>query len=156
MISYILCCSLLIGACASRHDVSEKEYSAVHIHNNHAFSILAVHTFPGNLSRFVLVRDPHARADYTDKYITPTILNRLQLVNDATRSTGAFWISWSVFLRYFSAITISSYNENHVDERREGQFTRSPTQHVPTYRFYIAELVEVFSCLFFFYSIVHF
>jgi hypothetical protein len=133
---------LLIGASTSRNDVTAKEYSEVRIHNDHAFSILAVHALPScSSSRFVLVRDPHARSNYTDKYVTPTVLEQLRLVNDTSRCSGAFWISWSLFLRFFASITISTYNEDHFDIRHKGQFTRSSTQYVPTYRFRVSELV---------------
>jgi hypothetical protein len=135
--------SLLIGASSGRNDVTPIEYSNVHIPNNHAFSILAAHAFSDSFSRFVLVRDPHARSNYTDEYVTSSVLDRLRLVNDTPRSSGAFWISWSKFLRYFSSIIISTYNEDHFDIRHEGQFTRSSTQHVPTYRFHISELAQV-------------
>jgi hypothetical protein len=121
--------------------VSSREYSQVRIPNNHAFSILAAHTLSDCSSRFVLVRDPHARSDYTDKYVTPTVLDQLRLINDTPRSSGAFWIYWPTFLRFFVSITISTYNENHFDIRHEGQFTRSSTQYVPTYRFHVSELV---------------
>ena len=68
-------------------------------------------------SRFVLVRDPHARSNYTDEFITSTVLDQLRLVNDTSRSSGAFWISWSKFLRFFTSITISTYNEDYYDIR---------------------------------------
>ncbi|CAF4551610.1 unnamed protein product [Rotaria sp. Silwood2] len=131
--------NLLIGASSGRNDVSAEEYSLVGIQNNHAFSILAAYTFSDCSSRFVLVRDPHAHSNYTDKYVTSTILDRLRLINDTPRSSGAFWISWSIFLRYFSTITISTYNEDHFDIRHEGKFTCSSTQHIPSYRFHISE-----------------
>ncbi len=129
--------------------MSATEYSQVRIQNNHAFSILAAHVLSGCSFRFVLVRDPHARSNYTDKYVTPTVLDQLRLVNNTPRSSGAFWISWPTFLRFFASIIISTYNEDHFDIRHEGQFTRSSTQYVPTYRFHVSELVSLsFSFLF--------
>lgn len=133
--------SLLIGASSSRTDVTEQEYSQVRIQNNHAFSILAAHALVSCSSRFILVRDPHARSNYTDRQVTPVILDQLRLINDTPRSSGAFWISWPIFLRFFSSITISTYNEDHFDIRHEGQFTRSSMQEVPTYRFRVTEFV---------------
>ncbi|CAF3916991.1 unnamed protein product [Rotaria sordida] len=131
--------NLLIGASTGRKDMNEREYSLVGIPNNHAFSILAAYTFSDYSSRFVLVRDPHARSNYIDKYVTSIILDRLRLINDTSHSSGAFWISWSIFLRYFSTITISNYNEDHFDIRHEGKFTCSSIQHVPCYHFHISE-----------------
>ncbi|CAF4931148.1 unnamed protein product, partial [Rotaria sp. Silwood1] len=131
--------NLLIGASSGRNGVSESEYSLVGIHNNHAFSILAAYTISDCSSHFVLVRDPHAHSNYTDEYVTSTILDRLRLINDTPRSSGAFWISWPIFLRYFSTITISTYNEKYFDIRYEGKFTRSSTQYVPSHRFHILE-----------------
>ncbi len=136
---------MLIGASSGRTDVSAQEYSQVRIHNNHAFSILAAHALVNCSSRFVLVRDPHARSNYTDRHVTPVVLDELRLINDTPRSSGAFWISWPTFLRFFSSITISTYNEDHFDIRHEGKFTRSSTQHVPTYRFRVTELVFFYS-----------
>ncbi len=133
--------------------MSLEEYSRVHLQSNHAFSILATHALPDCFSRFVLVRDPHARSNYTDQYITSTVLDQLRLVNDASRSSGAFWISWSTFLRFFASITISTYNENDFDIRHEGQFTRSSIQYVPTYRFHLPESVQY---TFLFYDLINY
>jgi hypothetical protein len=121
--------------------VTKEEYSQVRIHSNHAFSILAAHVLINCSTRFVLVRDPHARSNYTEEHVTPVVLAELRLINDTPRSSGAFWISWSTFLRFFSSITISNYNENHFDVRHEGQFTRSSTEETPTYRFRLTEFV---------------
>ena len=135
---------MLIGAASGRTDVNDRKYSQVRIWNNHAFSILAAYALPSSSSRFVLVRDPHARSTYTDRHVTPIVLDQLRLINNTPRSSGAFWISWPRFLRYFRSITISSYNEDHFDIRHEGQFTRSSTQPIPTYRFRVTELVFLF------------
>jgi hypothetical protein len=135
---------LLIGASTGRTDISAEEYARFHIQSNHAFSILAAHALPGCSSCFVLVRDPHARSNYADQYVTSAVLHQLRLIDDTPRSSGAFWISWSRFLRFFASITISSYNEDHFDIRHEGQFTRSSTQYVPTYRFHVPESVQYF------------
>lgn len=132
---------MLIGASSGRKDISGEEYSFVRIQNNHAFSILAVYMLGDRSSRFVLVRDPHARSNYIDKLVTSSILNRLKLINNTPRSSGAFWISWSMFLRYFSTITISTYNENHFDVRHQGKFTQSSTQYLPSYHFQLTKLV---------------
>ena len=133
--------NLLIGASSGRTDVTNEEYSRVRIHSNHAFSILAVHTLTNCSTRFVLVRDPHARSNYTEEQVTPAVLAELRLINDTPRSSGAFWISWPTFLRFFSSITISNYNENHFNIRHQGQFTRSSSQEIPTYRFRLTEFV---------------
>lgn len=128
-------CRLLIGVASGRTDITEAEYAQAKIASNHAFSILAAHTLPNCSSRFVLVRDPHAHSTYTDQCVTPVVLDQLRLINDTPRSSGAFWISWLAFLRFFASITISTYNEDHFDVRHEGQFTRSSTQDVPVYHF---------------------
>lgn len=133
--------SLLIGVSSGRTDVNADEYTKIGIHNNHAFSILAVCALNNHRSRYVLVRDPHARSHYGDPYLTSEMLHKLQVFNDTPRSSGAFWISWSNFLRYFLTITISTYNEKHLDVRYEGQFTHSSTQPIPTYRFHLTEFV---------------
>ena len=131
----------LIGAATSCSDITHEEYSQVHIQNDHAFSILAVHMLSETNDRFVLVRDPHARSNYTDTHVTPTVLAQLRSINDTPRSSGAFWISWPRFLRYFSSLTISNYNKDNYDIRHEGQFTRSSTQSVSTYEFHLSQLV---------------
>lgn len=105
---------------------------------------MAAHTLLEDSSRFVLVRDPHSRSNYTEKTITSTILAELRKINNTPRSSGAFWISWSLFLRYFTSITISNYNENHFELRYQGKFTRSSTEHLPTYSFHVPESVDHF------------
>ncbi|CAF1007734.1 unnamed protein product [Rotaria sp. Silwood1] len=130
---------LLIGVSSSGTGVSSEEYARIHIHENHAFSILAAHAFANDSTRFVLVRDPHSRSNYTEELVTESVLAQLRLVNAARRSTGAFWISWPRFLRYFSLITISTYNSDHFDIRQQGQFTQSATQCVATYHFHVPQ-----------------
>lgn len=136
--------SLLIGASTGRTDITAEEYADVRIQSNHAFSILAAHTLPGTTSRFVLVRDPHARVKYTEEQVTSTILAQLKFVNSTPRSSGAFWISWSRFLRFFASMTISNYNKDHYDIRHEGHFTCSATQPVLAYRFHLSQFVFFF------------
>lgn len=135
---------MLIGVSSGRTDITEAEYAQVHISSNHAFSILAAHTLPTCSSRFVLVRDPHAHSNYTDPHVTPAVLDQLRLIHDASRSSGAFWISWPIFLRFFASITISTYNEDHFDVRYEGKFTSSGTQDAPAYYFSLTEFVSLF------------
>ena len=129
----------MIGVSSSGTGVSSEEFAHVHIHQNHAFSILAAHTLKSVSSRFVLVRDPHSHSAYREELVTESVLKQLRLVNPAKLSTGAFWMSWPRFLRYFSSITISHYNSDHYDMRDEGQFTRSSTQEVTTYNLHVPE-----------------
>jgi hypothetical protein len=130
---------LLIGVSSGATDVSSEEYAHVHIHGNHAFSVLAAHILDHGSHRFVLVRDPHSRSRYTEELVTENVLKQLRLINPTQRSTGAFWISWPRFLRYFSAITISTYNSSHFDIRQHAKFTRSATQRVTTYMFHVPQ-----------------
>ena len=129
---------MLIGTSSGVTGVSSDEYARVHIHKNHAFSILAAHALGGASSaRFVLVRDPHSHSEYQEDAVTESVLKRLRSVNPAKRSTGAFWISWPQFLRYFSSITISTYNSDHFDLREQYKFTRSSTENVMAYYFHV-------------------
>ncbi|CAF3941195.1 unnamed protein product [Rotaria sordida] len=128
---------LLIGVSSGGTGVSSKEYARVHIHNNHAFSILAVHALGSKSSRFVLVRDPHSHSNYREESVTESVLKQLRLVNPARRSTGAFWISWPRFLHYFSSLVISTYNGDLFDIREQCKFTRSSTENVTTYHFHV-------------------
>ncbi|CAF3070054.1 unnamed protein product [Rotaria sp. Silwood2] len=128
---------LLIGTSSGGNSVSSEEYARVHIHKNHAFSILSVHELGDTKGRFVLVRDPHSHSNYREEAVTESVLKRLRLVNPADRSTGAFWISWIRFLRYFSSITISTYNSNDFDIREQCKFTRSSTEYVMTYYLHV-------------------
>ncbi|CAF0863688.1 unnamed protein product [Rotaria sp. Silwood1] len=128
---------LLIGVSSGGTGVSSKEYARVHIHNNHAFSVLAAHALGSKLSRFVLVRDPHSHSDYQEESVTDSVLKQLRLVNPAQRSDGAFWISWPRFLRYFSSLVISTYNGDLFDIREQCKFTRSSIQYLPTYHFHV-------------------
>ncbi|CAF0982540.1 unnamed protein product [Adineta ricciae] len=130
---------LLIGVSTGGTGISRDEYARVHIHGNHAFSILAAHTLANSSSRFVLVRDPHSRSEYREDEVTEAVLKQLRAINPAQRSTGAFWISWSRFLRYFSSITISTYKSSDFDVREAGRFTQSPRDKVLSYRFHIPQ-----------------
>lgn len=88
---------------------------------------------------FILIRDPHARSNYTDELMTPMILHKLNSMNHNSRSTGAFWISWPKFLRFFNSITISTYANDYYDIREVNRFTRSSTQLIPTYHFHLSK-----------------
>ena len=131
----------MIGAATGGTNVSQAEYVSVHINNNHAFSILTAQALSIKPHRFVLVRDPHSHSRYTEDAITPDVLNQLRRVDSAGHATGAFWISWSRFLRYFSSITISTYNSKNFDVRERGRFTQSSTDNVTSYRFHIPQYV---------------
>ncbi|CAF4369976.1 unnamed protein product [Rotaria sp. Silwood2] len=125
----------LIGTSSGGTGVSSEEYARVRIHNNHAFSVLAAHALSNGLSRFVLLRDPHSYSNYREESVTESVLKQLRSVNPAHRSTGAFWISWPRFLRYFSSLTISTYNSDYFDIREQSKFTRASTQYIMTYHF---------------------
>ncbi|CAF3765660.1 unnamed protein product [Rotaria socialis] len=130
---------LLIGVSSGGTAVSSEEYAHVHIHKDHAFSLLAANALRDASWRFVLVRDPHSHSTYREELVTESILKQLRAVNPEKRSTGAFWISWPRFLRYFSSITISHYNSDHYDIREVGKFTRSSTQQVTIYNLHVPE-----------------
>lgn len=125
--------SSLIGASTGGNGVSSEEYDRVSIRKDHAFSILAATALSEGSDRFVLVRDPHSYSNYREKSLTNVYLKQLQLVNPARRSTGAFWISWRRFLRYFSSITISNYNSDYYDIRKQYEFTQSSTENIMAY-----------------------
>ncbi|CAF1106978.1 unnamed protein product [Rotaria sordida] len=130
---------LLISASTGRSDVSVEEYTRNNIPNNHAFSVLTAHSISNISIQFVLVRDPHARSNYIDEFITPYILNELNNVNRNNVSPGAFWISWPKFLRFFTSITISAYVNDYYDIREVNHFTRSSTQLIPTFQFHLSK-----------------
>ncbi|CAF3749085.1 unnamed protein product [Rotaria socialis] len=130
---------LLIGASTGRSDISAEEYTRNNIPSNHAFSVLAAHSLSNISMQFVLVRDPHARSNYSDESITPYILTKLNNINRDYISPGAFWISWPKFLRFFNSITISSYATDYFDIREVNRFTRSSTQLIPTYHFHLSK-----------------
>ncbi|CAF3762324.1 unnamed protein product [Rotaria sordida] len=134
---------LLIGTASGRNDVSSEEYARVHIHKNHAFSILSAYELGDATKRFVLVRDPHSHSNYREEAVTESILKRLRLVNPADSSMGAFWISWRRFLRYFSSITISTYNSDDFDIREQCKFTRSSTEYVMTYYLHVPKRTSI-------------
>ncbi|CAF1267771.1 unnamed protein product [Rotaria magnacalcarata] len=129
---------LLIGTSSGGNGVSSDEYARVHIHKDHAFSVLAAHGLDNASARFVLVRDPHSHSNYREDDVTDSVLKRLRVINHAGRSTGAFWISWTRFLRYFSSIAISTYNKDDFDIREQCKFTRSSTEYVMTYYFHLS------------------
>ncbi|CAF4015899.1 unnamed protein product [Rotaria sordida] len=128
---------LLIGTSSGDTGVSSEEYARVHIHNNHAFSVLTAHALGNESLRFVLVRDPHSYSNYREESITESIRKQLRLINPADHATGAFWISWPRFLHYFSSITISTYNSDYFDIREQSKFTRSSIQPIMTYHFHV-------------------
>jgi hypothetical protein len=133
--------SMLIGASTGRNDVSNDEYERIRINPNHAFSVLAAHALDNDSARFVLMRDPHARSCYKDAHVTPDVLARLRTVHNAHRSTGAFWIEWTKFLRFVSKLTISTYVADHFDVRQQAKFTRSPTDPVSVFYFHVPQYV---------------
>jgi hypothetical protein len=89
--------------------------------------------------QFVLVRDPHARTDYREELLTLSILSQLNSILSTHLPSGAFWISWPVFLQFFSSITISSYANDYYDIREIGQFTQSSIESISTFHFYLSE-----------------
>jgi hypothetical protein len=133
----------LIGTSSGRTDVSNEVYEQIRINPNHAFSILAAHALDNDSDRFVLIRDPHARSSYRDKHVTPEVLTQLRTIHKAHQSTGAFWIQWTKFLRYFSKLTISTYVSNHFDIREQAKFTRSPIDPISVFYFQVAEYVLI-------------
>lgn len=133
--------SLLIGASTGGTKINATEYASVHINNNHAFSILTACAIPTAPHRFVLVRDPHSHSRYSEDAITKDVIKQLRALNSSDRSTGAFWISWDRFVRYFSSITISTYNSDYFDLREQGRFNRSATDNVTSYRIHVPQSV---------------
>jgi hypothetical protein len=89
--------------------------------------------------QFVLVCDPHARTDYKEEILTSTIVSQLNLILPFRLPSGAFWISWPVFLRFFNSITISSYVGDYYDVREVAKFTRSSIEPLPTFHFHVHE-----------------
>ncbi|CAF3665931.1 unnamed protein product [Rotaria sp. Silwood1] len=130
---------LLIGAATGRTDVNEEEYERVHINRNHAFSILAAYFLSEISMQFVLVRDPHARVDYKEDIITSSILTQLNSMISFHLPSGAFWISWPVFLQFFESITISSYASDYYDIREVAKFTQSSIEPIPTFHFHVSK-----------------
>lgn len=126
---------LLIGVSSSGTDVSQEEYDRVHIHRNHAFSILAAHYLSADKCRYILVRDPHSRSRYHESSLTMEKLEYLRSIREGNLSSGAFWISWSPFLRYFSQMIISRYRSDSYDARATGRFTRSSSASLSNYQF---------------------
>jgi hypothetical protein len=89
--------------------------------------------------QFVLVRDPHARTNYREELVTSSILTQLNSILPSRLPSGAFWISWPVFLQFFNSITISSYASDYYDIRETSQFTQLSVESIPTFHFYISE-----------------
>ena len=117
--------------------MTKEEYREVNINPNHAFSILAACALSNISMQFVLVRDPHAATNYREILITPLILAQLNSSIQFSPPSGAFWISWPVFLQYFASITISSYRSDYYDVRQVAQFTCSSKEPIPTFQFYV-------------------
>ncbi|CAF4007491.1 unnamed protein product, partial [Rotaria sp. Silwood1] len=88
--------------------------------------------------QFVLVRDPHARVDYKEDIITSSILTQLNSMISFHLPSGAFWISWPVFLQFFESITISSYASDYYDIREVAKFTQSSIEPIPTFHFHVS------------------
>ena len=116
-----------------------EEYHHVGIHANHAFSILFATTLNIGSSRFLLIRDPHGRTSYFDHLIEPTMRIQLRSLYDIRHSSGAFWIAWPNFLRFFDSITISTYVDTDFDIREQVEFTQSATQSVAAYYFHLLQ-----------------
>ena len=129
----------MIGASTGRTDVTAEEYARQRIHGNHAFSVLAADCLTSIGMQFVLVRDPHARSNYVDELLTSNSIARLNSKHSNGQSSGAFWISWPKFLRFFSSITVSTYSNDFYDVREVARFTRSSTQLIPTFHFHISK-----------------
>ena len=128
---------LLIGASTGRSDVSPGEYTRIRLHGNHAFSVLAAHPIPSISMQFVLVRDPHARSNYHDELLTADVTHMLNSNYGKHVSSGAFWISWPKFLRFFNSIIISSYASDYYDVREVARFSRSSSQSISTFHFHL-------------------
>ena len=131
--------SLLIVASTGRSDITNEEYHTNYIQNNHAFSILAAYSIREISMDFVLIRDPHARSNYTDELLTRTHLQKLNQIHRNSQSSGTFWISWPKFVRLFNSITISCYASDYYDVREVNRFTRTPTQSIPTFHFHLSK-----------------
>jgi hypothetical protein len=98
--------------------MTTEEHVRNNIPNNHAFSVLAACSVPSSSLEFVLIRDPHASSNYQEELMTPMIRNKLNFMNRNGQSSGAFWISWPKFLRFFNSITISLYASDYYDIRK--------------------------------------
>ncbi|CAF1341645.1 unnamed protein product, partial [Didymodactylos carnosus] len=133
---------LLIGVATGRSDVSDDEYTRVKIHGNHAFSLLKVHSLSHD-KRFVLVRDPHSCTNFEDKHVTRESLDSLQKVQRAERRSGSCWISWQMFLKYFSSITICRWRADMFDVRADGQFTLDASQPITVYQFHLPAVSQI-------------
>lgn len=120
-----------------------EEYREAGINDNHAFSILAAHSSRAAGDRFLLVRDPHSSSRYQERQLTREILEILKKVNPARRSSGAFWIVWSTFLRFFSSITISMYRSDRYDVRLVNKFTEKPSEWLTSYSFTLNQSVSI-------------
>lgn len=139
MIFYKNYFSLLIGAASARTEVNDRAYERANIKKNHAYSILAAHSLSNISIQFVLVRDPHGHTNYQEELTTSSILHRLNSRLPSRLPSGAFWISWPVFLQFFSSITISSYASDYYDIREIGKFTQLSIELIPTFHFYLPE-----------------
>ena len=119
---------LLIGVSTGGTSMTDADYERIQISPDHAFSILAAHVESQRTQRFILIRDPHSHSRYTENALNPNILKELRAVHPDGRSTGAFWIVWPKFLRYFSSITISKYQSDLYDLRQPAKFTATPNE----------------------------
>ena len=123
-----------MGASTGRKDLSTFDYEDVHLHENHVYSVRKACALPTG-ERFVLLRDPHARSDYTNDPISASALKTLQKIDKAEASTGSFWMSWMAFRRFIATLTICSYRDNLFDVRLEGSFTPHSAHYVQAYYF---------------------
>jgi hypothetical protein len=131
---------LLIGASTGgQTSVSREVHMSVGIYQGHVFAVLAAHQpFPG-APHFLLLRDPHSETTYSEPMLTNEIREQLASVHSADRWSGTFWIAWTHFLRYFSSLTISTYNSNHYDIRLQGRFAQSLADQTTTYHFSVPQ-----------------
>lgn len=113
--------------------MTEVDYKNVNIRNSHSFSMLAVRTLSNTRKSFVLLRDPHAETKYREEQITSDVLRQLNSTVPSPLPSGAFWISWPAFLRFFSSIIILACDDSDYDIRKVAKFTQSSTESIPTF-----------------------
>ena len=135
---------LLIGASTGgQTSVSRDVHMSVGIYQGHVFAVLAVHQPFPDAPHFLLLRDPHSETSYSEPLLTEPMRQQLAKVKAVDRWSGTFWIAWKHFLRYFSSLTISTYNSNHFDIRLQGRFAHSFTDHATTYHFNVPQRVPL-------------
>lgn len=139
VLKFVFVKRLLMGASTGRSDVELDEYARIGLHVNHAFSIVLVKSLNKDVNRVLLLVDPHGKINYSDQLIDLSKVKEFDLLYKRKGSCGMFWISWWNFLRYFDSITISTYLNNHFDIREVSQFSKSSTDSISTYYFYLKE-----------------